>query len=148
MAQKKGSAAARTLKPASWRPLSESINAGNEQVYAFNAQGGGYVIVAGDDRIDKVLAYSLNGKIDASTIPAAMQSMLTSYAEQIDYMQSHGLSPHKSPTHPAIAPLMKTTWGQRHALLGLHTEQLSHGLCRHIDVSSDVLSQVATGQYQ
>ena len=112
MAQKKGSAAARTLKPASWRPLSESINARNEQVYAFNAQGGGYVIVAGDDRIDNVLAYSLNGKIDASTIPAAMQSMLTSYAEQIDYMQSHGLSPHKSPTHPAIAPLMKTTWGQ------------------------------------
>ena len=112
MAQKKGSAAVGPMKRASWRPVAQSTDAGNDQVYAFNIQNGGYVIVAGDDRIDDVLAYSLDGTIDASTIPAAMQCMLESYAEQIEYMQSNGLSPQKSPTHPAIEPLLKTTWGQ------------------------------------
>lgn len=112
MAAKKGSSAARIMRRASWKPITESVDAGSDLVYAFNAQGGGYVIVAGDDRIDDVLAYSLNGTIDANHIPAAMQTMLASYAEQIAYMQEHGLSPHKAPSHPAVQPLIQTKWGQ------------------------------------
>ena len=85
---------------------------GSNLVYAFNATGGGYVIVAGDDRIDDVLAYSLTGTIDSNRMPPAMQDMLTSYAEQISYMQQNGLTPHKAPTHPAVQPLIQTKWGQ------------------------------------
>ena len=112
MTQKKGSGAVRTMDRASWRPTSESVNAGNDLVYAFNAQGGGYVIVAGDDRINDVLAYSLNGSLDAATIPAAMQTMLASYAEQIAYMQEHNIKPKQAPTHDPVQPLMQTKWGQ------------------------------------
>ena len=112
MTQKKGSGAVRTMDRASWRPTSESVNAGNDLVYAFNAQGGGYVIVAGDDRINDVLAYSLNGSLDAATIPAAMQTMLASYAEQIAYMQEHNIKPKQAPTHAPVQPLMQTKWGQ------------------------------------
>ena len=112
MTQKKGSAAVRSMDRTSWSPVSELVNVGSDKVYAFNAKGGGYVIVAGDDRIDDVLAYSLKGSIDATTIPPAMQTMLESYAEQISYMQEHGLSPHKAPSHTAVEPLMKTKWGQ------------------------------------
>lgn len=112
MTQKKGRAAVHTMDRASWRPASESVNAGDDLVYAFNVKGGGYVIVAGDDRINDVLAYSLKGNIDAANIPAAMQAMLESYVEQIAYMQEHNLSPHKTPTHPAVQPLMQTKWGQ------------------------------------
>ena len=112
MTQKKGSGAVRTMDRTSWRPTSESVNAGNDLVYAFNAQGGGYVIVAGDDRINDVLAYSLNGSLDAATIPAAMQTMLASYAEQIAYMQEHNIKPKQAPTHDPVQPLMQTKWGQ------------------------------------
>ena len=112
MTQKKGNAAVRTMERASWRSSSTSLNAGNDLVYAFNAQGGGYVIVAGDDRVDDVLAYSLNGTVDAATIPAAMQTLLASYAEQIEYMQQHDSSPHKALTHDPVPPLMQTKWGQ------------------------------------
>ncbi len=112
MTLKKGSATVRAMGRASWRPSSASFNAGNDLVYAFNAQGGGYVIVAGDDRVDDVLAYSLNGTVDAATIPAAMQTMLASYAEQIEYMQEHNLRPHKAPIHDPVQPLMQTHWGQ------------------------------------
>ena len=112
MTQKKGSGAVRTMDRTSWRPTSESVNAGNDLVYAFNAQGGGYVIVAGDDRINDVLAYSLNGSLDAATIPAAMQTMLASYAEQIAYMQEHNIKPKQAPTHAPVQPLMQTKWGQ------------------------------------
>ena len=112
MTQKKGSGAVRTMDRASWRPTSESVNAGNDLVYAFNAQGGGYVIVAGDDRINDVLAYSLNGSLDAATIPAAMQTMLASYAEQIAYMQEHNIKPKQAPTHDPVQPLMQTKWCQ------------------------------------
>ena len=100
------------MERASWRPASESVNAGNDLVYAFNAQGGGYVIVAGDDRINDVLAYSLNGSVDAATIPAAMQTMLASYAEQIAYMQEHNIKPQQAPTHAPVQPLIQTKWGQ------------------------------------
>ena len=127
MTQKKGSAAVRAMDRASWRPASESVNAGNDLVYAFNAKGGGYVIVAGDDRINDVLAYSFKGSIDATTIPAAMQTMLASYAEQIEYMQEHNLKFHKAPTHAPVQPLIQTHWGQEWPYSHLITDNCPTG---------------------
>ncbi|MBR6283416.1 MAG: C10 family peptidase, partial [Muribaculaceae bacterium] len=110
MTQKHGSMAGRTLTRTSWR--AQAVDEANDQVLAFNVQGGGYVIVANDERIDDVLAYSLTGTIDSNRMPPAMQDMLTSYAEQIAYMQEHNLAPHRAPTHPAVQPLIQTKWGQ------------------------------------
>ena len=55
----------------------------------FNGTGGGYVIVAGDDRVPAVLGYSDQGTFDSQDIPEAMQELLEGYAAQIEAL-SHG----------------------------------------------------------
>lgn len=50
--------------------------------YVFNVDraDGGYVIVAGDDRVPPVLGYSDNGSFDMQAVPEAMQDWLDGYA--------------------------------------------------------------------
>ena len=80
--------------------------------YAFNAPRGGYVIVAGDDRVPSVLGYSDNGTFDPQNVPEAMQHLLEGYAAQIDAL-SHGAkaAPHLVNGN-AIAPLVTAQWDQ------------------------------------
>ena len=40
--------------------------------YVFNIQGGGWVIIAGDDRAKQVLAYGDKGNIDMNNLPAGV----------------------------------------------------------------------------
>ena len=61
----------------------------NAAYYAFNASHGGFVIVAGDDRVPAVLGYSDKSAFDPQDIPEAMQAMLEGYAAQIDALD-HG----------------------------------------------------------
>ena len=56
---------------------------GHQSLYAFNADGGGFVIVAGDDCVEDVLAYSTNGYFDGDNMPPALQSLLDSYVDGI-----------------------------------------------------------------
>lgn len=48
-------------------------------IYAFNLEGGGYVIASGDSRALPVLGYSDTGSIDWDQLPANMQGWLKSY---------------------------------------------------------------------
>lgn len=83
--------------------------------YVFNIQGGGWVIVAGDDRAKTVLAYGDKGNIDMNNLPGNMKGYLQLYKNQIEEMQSYKgeVFPMKAPKRVTpIAPLTKSTWGQ------------------------------------
>ena len=83
--------------------------------YVFNIQGGGWVIIAGDDRAKQVLAYGDKGNIDMSNLPGNMKGYLNTYKEQIEAMQNFKgeVVPMKAPKRVTpVAPLTKSTWGQ------------------------------------
>ncbi|MBR5685065.1 MAG: C10 family peptidase [Muribaculaceae bacterium] len=84
--------------------------------YVFNVSGGGWVIVAGDDRAKQILAYGDKGNIDMNEMPASMKGQLDTYKKQIEAIQSYKgkLVPNRAPQrYNPVAPLTKTTWGQQ-----------------------------------
>ena len=97
-----------------------STQAQQEPFYVFNLEGGGFVIVSGDDRTDDILGYSLTGTFDAKTIPNNMRAFLQQYADGIQYLIDNDvqLSPsnkramRRAPEKTAIEPLLQTTWDQ------------------------------------
>ena len=83
--------------------------------YVFNAEkaNGGYVIVAGDDRVPQVLGYSDEGTFDINNIPEAMQEWLDGYAAQIAALDEGGMMASHITSSQPIAPLVKAAWAQR-----------------------------------
>ena len=61
----------------------EAIPVEAEKVYAFNMEGGGFVIASGDQRTLPVLGYSTTGSIDGSRMPENMRSWLKHYDDAI-----------------------------------------------------------------
>lgn len=57
----------------------KSAKVGAEKIYAFNREGGGYVIASADERTLPVLGYSDSGSIDWDRMPANMQAWLKQY---------------------------------------------------------------------
>ena len=92
----------------------QAVPTGMPELYAFNIEGGGYVIASADDRTLPVLGYSLTDRFDASQMPDNMRSWLQGYAEQIRMLGN------VSATSAAVAdlgltaiePLIQTRWGQ------------------------------------
>ena len=91
-----------------------------KSIYAFNLDGGGYVIASGDSRALPVLGYSATGSIDWDRMPDNMRAWLKSYDQAMatlgntkeftDGVSRHGLTT-RAPRE-AIAPLLKTQWYQ------------------------------------
>ena len=88
-------------------------------LYVFNRDEGGFVIVSADARTVKpVLGYSDNGQFDADNIPPALQYILSAYQEQIDYARAN-VAPERGALQsvipkgtPLVGPLIKTMWSQ------------------------------------
>ena len=92
-----------------------------QSIYAFNLEGGGYIIASSDSRALPVLGYSDKGTIDWDRMPDNMRYWLKQYD---DAMATLGKSKAfrdgnsifaKASTraaHEAIAPLIKTAWYQ------------------------------------
>ena len=99
--------------------------------YAFNVRGGnGFVIVAGDDRVKPILAYSTSGSYNPQDVAEGFQYMLNSYREEIHYIREHNMvaTPDIVAEWDAVAksgqiksgrqaravvgPLCQTTWNQ------------------------------------
>ena len=99
--------------------------------YAFNVRGGnGFVIVAGDDGVKPILAYSTSGSFNPQDVADGFQFMLNSYREEIHYVRKHNLSATPdiiaewnavaksgqiNPGRQAravVGPLCQTTWHQ------------------------------------
>ncbi len=85
--------------------------------YAFNLKGGGFIIIAGEDRAPQVLGYSDKGQLDFSRLPYGLQGLLQGYKAEIEFLQTYqgeDLIPAPQPFNATagVEPLIKTTWGQ------------------------------------
>lgn len=89
---------------------------GMKNLFAFaDEANGGFVIVADDDRIEPVLAYSEADDFNPNFMPEAMQVMLLGYEQQLAKMKKGAPLVRKAAAaanRPAIVPLIKTTWHQ------------------------------------
>ena len=92
-----------------------------QSFYAFNLEGGGYVIASGDSRALPVLGYSDKGTIDWDHMPENMRAWLKSYDEAMatlgdrqDFKDGIALRKQAKTRAPkaAIEPLIKTFWNQ------------------------------------
>ena len=109
-----------------------------EGIYVFNADGGGFVLVAADDCVRPILGYSLNGTFKVADMPANLDAWLAHCSSEIERLGkdaadvkgaagSHGgatdvlaaewarlaagAAPEPALT-TAVAPLVSTTWNQ------------------------------------
>jgi hypothetical protein len=104
----------------------EAVKVEAERIYAFNVDGGGYVIASGDSRALPVLGYSDSGSIDWADMPENMRAWLKGYDEAIATLNSSsdfadgnlltadGKQP--SSTHfarTAIEPMVTAQWNQK-----------------------------------
>ena len=61
--------------------------------YTFNVNNGnGFVIVAGDDRVKPILAYSTSGTFDPSDIADGFEFTLNTYSHEIQYIREHNIA--------------------------------------------------------
>lgn len=87
--------------------------------YVFNAEGdAGYVLVAGDDRVEAILGYG-PGSLDMDRIPENMRWLLDQYKSQIEWLREHPeahVVPRSQQTdedEPTVEPMLTTMWGQQ-----------------------------------
>ena len=75
---------------------------------------GGFVIVAGDDRLPQVLGYGAEGDFSSSALPTAVQYWMEFLERQISFLQSHGDVAVHHPAHraSAVGPLLTSHWDQ------------------------------------
>ena len=102
-----------------------------EKIYAFNIEGGGFIIASADSRTLPVLGYSDSDSIDWESIPENMRSWLKQYDEAIatlghrtDFRDgeqttspSYGqgtftAKPSRRAARKPVEPLIKTHWNQ------------------------------------
>ena len=91
--------------------------AGVNDYYAFNIDGGGFVIIAGEDRAVPVLGYSDKGRIDFNNLPAPLKDLLDGYKAEIEFLRNYKGNDlvKAAPSLQAsgsVEPLITTTWGQ------------------------------------
>ena len=90
-----------------------TVETGQSLVYAFNVEGGGYVVVAGDDCAPAVLGYSERSAIDADDMPEGMKALFEQYQQEMQYMIQNGRRAEAIATlGDEIGHLMTCKWGQ------------------------------------
>ena len=98
--------------------------------YAFNVSNGdGFVIIAGDDRVKPVLAYSTTGSFDPSDLSDGFNFTLNSFRQEIQYVRENNFEAtadivaewesvaengiiKQSRNRAVVGPLCETTWHQ------------------------------------
>jgi hypothetical protein len=69
------------------------LQRGGTDYYVFNVKGDeGFVIIAGDDRVKPILAYSTTGKFDPNNVSEGFAFTLNGFREEIQYVREHNLS--------------------------------------------------------
>ena len=127
VANKMGNKAQLSMKVTESGIKKTSNRAANAQGYlhVFNIDGGGYVIVSGDDRTEEILGYSTTGTFDAENIPENMRAFLQEYVDGIQYLNDHNVQntnagPQKKKekgnirriAKTSIDPLINARWNQ------------------------------------
>ena len=93
----------------------EKSSVSGNAFYVFNIDGGGWVIVAGDDCAKQVLAYGNSGNIDTNNMPGNMKAYLNMLKGQIETAQAYTgeTVPVKTTKRSTpIEPMLKSNWGQ------------------------------------
>ena len=77
----------------------------------------GFVVVAGDDRAQEILAYGDGSLKDMSSLPENMKFWLDTYKQQMEYLQAHpGLEVEKPSFKgnrtESIEPMLEAMWNQ------------------------------------
>ncbi len=104
---------------------------GATDYYVFNVSNGeGFVIVAGDDRVKPILAYSTMGKYNPNDVAEGFQFTLDGFRQEIQYVREHNLSAtaditaewrsvanngslnRGEQTRAVVGPLCQTLWNQ------------------------------------
>lgn len=84
--------------------------------YVFSKENSGFIVVAADDALTPLLGYSDKGNIDADNMAPGLKYWLGEYARQIEYARENGMTESAPrlarPERSAIAPMVKTEWGQ------------------------------------
>ena len=96
-----------------------AVSAGAADYYVFNYDGGGYVIVSGDDRAEEILGYG-SGYMDVQNLPSNVAWWLGSYKAQMEFLIANpGLKVQTSSqvlstmfTATSVPMLMTSTWDQ------------------------------------
>lgn len=91
-------------------------------LYAYNMEGGGFIIASSDSRTRSILAYSTKGEINLDSMPDNVAYWLSEYDKQIEQLGGttlselqHNYQPDKtSPKNvpDSVAPLLVTEWNQ------------------------------------
>ena len=87
-------------------------------IYAFNIDGGGFVLAAGDDAAEPILAYGETGSFHPDSIPPNMREWIKGYEMEINRARSNGLTATDSPANSPlkaranVSALVKSTWAQ------------------------------------
>lgn len=109
--------------------IKNSSPAARTPFYVFNVDGGGFVIVAADDRFTPILGYSHTGSFDPENIPTNTRGWLNIYTSEMEQAIASGYEGSQTATgqwhalstartidseteKPAIEPLIKTKWDQ------------------------------------
>ena len=104
----------KTRSAVSKKKLLKTTEAGVDNLYAFNIDEGGFVIVSADERTIPVLGYSDTGKIDWQHMPENMRTWLEGYGTAIAALGNEAYSKGEQTRSElkAIAPLLTTQWDQ------------------------------------
>ncbi|MBO7618330.1 MAG: C10 family peptidase [Bacteroidales bacterium] len=113
--------------------VSVAANRNAIDYYVFNVSNDeGFVIVAGDDRVKPILAYSTKGKFDPNDVADGFQFTLDGFREEIQYVREHNLSAtpditaewrrvsetgslnRDGSTRTVVEPLCQTIWNQNY----------------------------------
>lgn len=86
--------------------------------YVFNiGNNEGFVVVAGDDAVNPILAYSYEGSFNTDDMPDNVKSLMESYDRVISDIQQRKLPPKallrkSGKTRETIQPMLKSKWNQ------------------------------------
>lgn len=91
-----------------------NVETGQPLVYAFNVEGGGFVVVAGDDCAPAILGYSEAATIDPADMPDGMKALFAQYQQEMQLMKNSGQRAATIENLGSEIPsLMECKWGQR-----------------------------------
>jgi hypothetical protein len=92
-----------------------ACTAENGRFYVFDrGTKGGFVVVAGDDRLPQVLGYGDKGDFTASQLPPSVEYWMYEMNRQIAFLQEHNnvTVHHPAKRAEAVGPLLTTMWDQ------------------------------------
>lgn len=87
--------------------------------YVFNDDAGkGFVVIAGDDKMGKVLAYSKEASINMANLNPEARYLFDSYRQVYEELSKHKMLTTRAgaatKTADAVQPLLKSKWGQEY----------------------------------